>query len=694
MSFKVPDLAWQRVLYVALVAVATSIVPCQVHAATTSPTLHQLRGHVLAEASETPIVGTLAATTPLHLLIGLPWRNQPKLNALITSLYDPKNAQYRHFLTPAAFAAQFGPTQRDYNAVAAFAKSAGFVVAPALSSRFAVAITGSAAAVQKAFHVTLQKRRRPDGSIFFETDREPSIATNVPVLHIAGLDSFFVDKPRARTLAVNAPDPGSGPGGLFTGNDLRNAYAPGTKLNGAGQCVGIAAEDGIWPPDIFGYEYKFGLPKLLPTIVTVGGFKGIASRDKRGLTDEADHDVDLALAMAPGLMGISVYEGGAKPPFAAPTDDILAAMASPPTGDPLCLQLAVPFLFGLDQISNNSLIQMAAQGQTLFSSSDDETCRPFVSFPIIRGSAFVTVVGGTELSMNGKGASWNSEAIWTGGVGGVAAAPIPSFQQQLSIAAGQQFRMYPDVAAVADGLTTGGGTSAAAVIWAGFMALVNQSAMQMGVGPVGWLNPALYAIAQVPTLYARDFHDIVGGPSVNCSDRALAIPMTAVAGWDFFTGLGTPTVHLINDLASPPNLGPFRKIDVQITTANGLRSDSSATLSLGGSIQSTLVLKAENGPAFGSNSIKHVAFDFGLPQPFSAFRTFTITLNGTTHTGYLESDDEWKIQAVTIHAFNSLASNSPQACLVSLHSEDPNLPVADLFTGSATFTMTVPSGCP
>lgn len=38
-----------------------------------------------------------------------------------------------------------------------------------------------------------------------------------------------------------------------------------------------------------------------------------------------------------------------------------------------------------------------------------------------------------------------------------------------------------------------GGTSFAAPMWAGFIALVNQQLASQGKGPVGFLNPTLYA---------------------------------------------------------------------------------------------------------------------------------------------------------------------------------------------------------
>src|ERR1035437_10385172 len=61
-----------------------------------------------------------------------------------------------------------------------------------------------------------------------------------------------------------------------------------------------------------------------------------------------------------------------------------------------------------------------------------------------------------------------------------------------------------------------GGTSAASPLWAGFMALVNQQAASQGKGPVGFVNPAIYALGKGPrATYTSCFHDIVTGNTYN-----------------------------------------------------------------------------------------------------------------------------------------------------------------------------------
>src|SRR5262249_46696160 len=137
---------------------------------------------------------------------------------------------------------------------------------------------------------------------------------------------------------------------------------------------------------------------------------------------------------------------------------------------------------------------------------------------------------------------------WVDGGGGVYtpdAIPIPSWQQLPGVITtankgSTTLRNSPDVSAESNfdfyvcsnqhGCSTGwGGTSFAAPMWAGFMALVNQQAILNGQSPLGFINPALYNIG-VSADYATAFHDVTSGTNGE--------PTTA--GYDLATGWGSP----------------------------------------------------------------------------------------------------------------------------------------------------------
>jgi len=86
-----------------------------------------------------------------------------------------------------------------------------------------------------------------------------------------------------------------------------------------------------------------------------------------------------------------------------------------------------------------------------------------------------------------------------------------------------------------------GGTSAGAPQWAGLIAIADQ----MAGHNLGFINPALYRIANNPSKYAADFYDVTRG-----NNGGGGLPgYDASKGWDAVTGLGTPdAAKLLPDL--------------------------------------------------------------------------------------------------------------------------------------------------
>jgi uncharacterized repeat protein (TIGR03803 family) len=182
-------------------------------------------------------------------------------------------------------------------------------------------------------------------------------------------------------------------------------------------------------------------------------------------------------------------------------------------------------------------------------------------------------VGGTTLTTSQPGGAWVSETVWNWGLqpdgtyassgGGISTnQAIPAWQQGLDMSGNggsTTLRNLPDVACVADGIWVvtdngmqyaGAGTSAAAPLWAGFTAMVNQQAAASGQTYAGFINPAIYAIGK-SSGYASSFHDVTTGNSTNpcCGpNKFFARP-----GYDLCTGWGTPTgSNLISALLAPP----------------------------------------------------------------------------------------------------------------------------------------------
>jgi subtilase family serine protease len=85
-----------------------------------------------------------------------------------------------------------------------------------------------------------------------------------------------------------------------------------------------------------------------------------------------------------------------------------------------------------------------------------------------------------------------------------------------------------------------GGTSAAAPFWAGLIALADQEAGH----PLGFVNPAIYRIAQGP-LYHKAFHDITTGNNTVSLNGVTITGYEAGSDWDPVTGWGTPDAQVL-----------------------------------------------------------------------------------------------------------------------------------------------------
>ena len=203
---------------------------------------------------------------------------------------------------------------------------------------------------------------------------------------------------------------------------------------------------------------------------------------------------------------------------------------------------------------------MAVQGQTFFQASGD-----WDGGSAITWSPYLTLVGGTTLTTAADG-SYQSETVWNDGNGIGSSGGfdsdyiIPEWQAAAVTFANQGSTIYrnvPDVALIAanvficadnGGVGSAGGTSCAAPLWAGFIALVNQQAASSAQPSVGFLNPTMYALG-ASSKYASTFHDITSGNNFSPTSPDL---YSAGAGYDLCTGWGSPNgMSLINYLAAP-----------------------------------------------------------------------------------------------------------------------------------------------
>jgi kumamolisin len=521
-----------------------------------------LTHHVRAAVSggDAQFLNRMPANQTLRLHIVLPLRDQAGLDKFLQDVADPSSVSYRHFLSVSEFTARFGPRQEDYDALTRYAAENGLKAVGGSRDGMDLLVDASVSAIETAFQVTMGLYQHPtENRTFYAPDREPTVGLPFSLWHISGLDNYSIPHPmvvsRSEYAIAHGIDPGrvsghattgSGPSASFLGSDMRAAYYGGTALTGAGQNLGLFEYAGTDLADLNNYYKNVGQTNTVPiTLLSTDGTSTSCVYSKRGGCDDIEQTLDMtqALGMAPGLSSLVMYIGS--------TDTaILSAMT---THSPLPTTVGCSWGWTPADTSTDDPYweRMAAQGQNFFAASgDNSTWRK-------RGSAeawpaddaHIVAVGGTDLITASAGGPWKSETAWVDSGGGISPddIAIPSWQQLAGVINSSNkgsttYRNGPDVSAnanftfyvcgdqIACTANEYGGTSFAAPMWAGYMALVNQHAACLNKTPLGFINPSLYAFG-TGAGYGADFHDIVSGTSGSYS---------AVTGYDLVTGWGSP----------------------------------------------------------------------------------------------------------------------------------------------------------
>lgn len=435
---------------------------------------------------------------------------------------------------------------------------------PDSSTGRTVLLTGTAAAIQKAFGVKLNQAvidgveyRVREGGIHL-----PEMLIGA-VLAVLGLDNRPQAKPHFR---IRRPDPmlglkpaESGAPSSYTPPEVAKAYQFPSSASGAGQTIGIIELGGSYRTGALTAYFK-SLGLAVPAIKAVSVHKG---KDKQATLSSVDDgvmlDIEVAASLAPGA-NIVVY-------FAPNTDQGFTDAITRAVHDTVNRPSVISIGWGAAESSwtlqammamDEACQSAAALGVTVTaavgdSGSTDGGTGNNVDFPA--SSPHVLACGGTKLDADGamivSEVVWNTLAIDAGATGGGVSKffPLPSWQANSNVprpATASGGRGVPDVAGVADP-NTGynvrvnghykviGGTRAVASLWAGLMAVAN---CQLGKN-VGFINPAIYAAKA-----ASAFNNITAG-----NNGAFS----AGPGWDPCTGLGSPVANKLI-----PHLMPLR----------------------------------------------------------------------------------------------------------------------------------------
>jgi kumamolisin len=462
-------------------------------------------------------------------------------------------------VTRAQYRRQYAADPAAIKLVRAFAKEFGLAVAKDTPKpeRRTIKLTGTVAAMQKAFGVSLMQKtldgntyRVREGSILLPAELDGAVEA------ILGLDNRPQATPHFRVFGsqINANTAGtegfarahaSAANSSFTPVQVAQLYQfPGSTA--AGQTIGIIELGGGYrTADLTAYFKSLGQTPPKVTAVSVDNGKNSPSTAS-GSDGEVMLDIEVSASVAPGAK-IVVY-------FAPNTDqgfiDAVASAVHDTTNNPSVISISwggpesswtTQAMNALDAACQSA----AALGITITvaagdNGSTDGATGNNVDFPA--SSPHVLACGGTKLT--GSGGTIASEVVWNeqansegatgGGVSNVFALPVWQANAKVPAPSGSTGgRGVPDVCGDADP-TTGyqvrvdgqslviGGTSAVAPLWAGLIALNNQTNGKSA----GFIQPQIYAAAA-----ASAFNDIVSG-----NNGAFS----AGPGWDACTGLGSP----------------------------------------------------------------------------------------------------------------------------------------------------------
>ena len=465
-----------------------------------------------------------------------------------------KPVEKRTILSRKEFEQRHGADPESIARVETFARQHKLTVREKSPARRTVILSGTVTAVNEAFGVELKEYDHPTGKYRGRTGSiHLPLELQGVVEGVFGLDNRPQATPHFRRRRGPAGARAASVNLSYTPPQVAALYDFPTGVDGAGECIAlIELGGGYKTTDLSSYWSQLKLTET-PTVsaVSVGNGSNNPTGDPNGPDGEVMLDIEVAGSIAPGAK-IVVY-------FADNTDagflNAITTAVHDSTNNPSVVSISWggPESSWTQQAmtSMDEAFQSAgAMGVSVCVAAGDDGSTDgvtdglnHVDFPA--SSPNVLACGGTQLVASGNSISsetvWNELANNEGATGGGISDvfPLPSWQNGAGVPASANpsknvGRGVPDVTGDADP-TTGyvtrvdgspdviGGTSAVAPLWAGLIALINQSIGK----PVGFINPLLYQDAST----ARDLNDITSGNNGAYS---------AGPGWDACSGLGSP----------------------------------------------------------------------------------------------------------------------------------------------------------
>ena len=249
--------------------------------------------------------------------MALPLRNVDQLQELLTALHDPASPQYHHWLTPAQFAARFGPDSATMDDMVRALNARGLSVKTHTRS---LHVSGPVAAVESALGTHLQLAYTDTNASHTRVISDSAL--NLPSeLQAAGATVMSFGRIEAHvnsqqvTTKLDVPLSRLGPDGGYWFDDLKQAYAYPSwqtmvkvngktqRLDGTGATIGVLMSSDYLPSDVAAMFTSENWKKVSgtknPTLykdVAINGGGGLFG----GAFAEVSIDTQSEIAGAPG----------------------------------------------------------------------------------------------------------------------------------------------------------------------------------------------------------------------------------------------------------------------------------------------------------------------------------------------------------------------------------------------------------
>jgi subtilase family serine protease len=653
-------------------------------------------GSVAAQApalQTTSVLGVAPSSVSLDRMILLLEPPADRRQALLKELADQRNPaspEYRHWLTPAAFADAYANSAADVDRVSAWLASEGFKVAPLPAGRGWIEFSGSVAQVEQAFRtrvVFIQSAPGETRAVLASAIVVPGAIK--PLVHgLVSLDGTLaapaITPPQ--TVSISAADLASqtslnhvealSPQMLAHLLHLDGLHTAGTL--GTGQSIAIPARSNVRSSDIAAFRTAFSLSASALQVASAGPDPGPTADEPAAVLAAS-----WAGVAAPGANIILVPAAttaatdGLDLALAAIVDQVLAHTVT--VGYSSCeAGIAEPHQAFYAALYR----QAAAEGLAVIAASGDSgasACHMAgTDAPVTTGFAvnalastpWNTAVGVAAFGAAGPQAGIAALSAWSplnpadpgfaggGGTSALYSAPgwqaTPSQAEQLSAASGTSGRLVPDLAlptALDRGVNPGlafcfggvtastgctlvrsGGSAAASAIFAGIVAMVAERD-----GAQGNVAPYLYAFGS----HTGIFTDVQqGNAQLPCTagtpgcGATQQIGFAAAAGYDLATGLGTPDAQkLVNDWDNPAGNGTAVATVTNTITA-GQTINPSGSVVLSASVDSGTAGSAPTGTiAFLDQSNNNTVDTVLLVPGTGGLSTASVTVTGVLTQG-------------------------------------------------------------